>query len=70
MSRCHHHQLMPSSMVVGCSVYSVELQEAMKSMVSRTRRGLIKVQIVITLDPDQERHRDHNLLIAAKRIGS
>ncbi len=41
---------------------SVEVQETMKSMVSRayTRRGPIVAQIVITLDPDRERHRDHN----------
>lgn len=66
MSRCHHPQLLPSSMVVGCSVHSVLVQETMKSMVSRadTRRGPIVAQIVITLDRDRERHRDHNRILS------
>ena len=45
-----------------CSLHSVEVQETIKSMVNRAvyRRGPIVAQIVITLDPDRERHRDHN----------
>ena len=51
-------------MVVGCSLQSVEVEETMKSMVSRALYipvgGPIVPEIVITVDPDRERHRAHN----------
>ncbi len=39
-------------MVVGCSLHYVEVQETMKSMVSRA--------VYIPVGLDRERHRDHN----------
>ena len=63
MSRCHHPQLLPLSMVVGCSVHSVEVKETMRSMFSRA-------VYISTLDPHHERHRDHNRIILSQQSTS